>query len=63
MRARTEGFRLALDGDEVGTGHLVTVGRAPEHEVGDGTESDGSLDRLVGGTVLTETDRVVGATR
>ena len=58
---KDRGGRLALDGNEVSTGNLVTVGRAPEHEVGDGTESDGGLDRLVGGAVLTKTDRVVGS--
>lgn len=62
---------LAGEGDDAGgvvggesgvvaAAGLVTVGRAPDHAVGEGTEVGESLDRLVGRAVLTETDGVVG---
>lgn len=51
---------LRLECDEVGSRGLVTVCRAPEREVGDGTEVDGGFDRLVSGAILAETDGIVG---
>ena len=51
---------LGGEGDVVSGGGLVTVSRAPDHHVGQGTEVGKSLDRLVSGTVLTKTDGVVG---
>lgn len=51
---------LGLESDKVGSAALVSVGRTPEREVGDRTQVDRSLDRLMGRSVLTETDRVVG---
>lgn len=53
------GSVLGEDCDQVRGRSLVTVGRAPEGEIGGSTEPGRSLDRLVGGSVLTETDRVV----
>lgn len=54
------GSVLGGEGDVVGSGGLVAVSRAPDHHVGQGTEVGKSLDRLVGGAVLTKTDGVVG---
>lgn len=54
------GTGLLLDGDGVGTSGLVTVSRTEEKEVGGGSAEEELLDRLVSGTVLTETDTVVG---
>lgn len=51
---------LGEDGNEVRSGSLVTVGGSPEGQVGGGSQPSGSLDRLVGWSILTETDRVVG---
>lgn len=51
---------LGGEGDIVGSAGLVAISGAPDHAVGGGAEVGESLDRLVGGTVLTETDRVVG---
>ena len=44
----------------VGSAGLVAVSRAPDHAVGQSTEVSQSLNRLVGRTVLTQTDGVVG---
>lgn len=52
--------RLGGERDVVGGTGLVTVGRTPHHAVGEGTEVSKSLDRLVGRSILTETDGVVG---
>lgn len=54
------GSVLGKDGDEVRGRGLVAVSRSPEGKVGGSSEPSGSLDRLVGRSVLTETDRVVG---
>ena len=54
------GSVLREDRDEVRGRGLVTVRRAPERQVGGRTQPSGSLDGLVGGPVLAETDRVVG---
>lgn len=54
------GSVLGGKGNVVGGAGLVTVGRAPDHAVGQSTEVGQSLDRLVGRTVLTKTDGVVG---
>ena len=51
---------LGEDGNEVRGGSLVTVGRSPEGDVRGGSEPSSGLNRLVRGSVLTETDRVVG---
>lgn len=44
----------------VSSARLVTVGRPPNHAVGESTEVCQSLNRLVGRAVLTQTNRVVG---
>lgn len=51
---------LGSQADVISTAGLVTVGRSPDHGVGESTEVSESLNRLVGRTVLTETDGVVG---
>lgn len=51
---------LGGQGDVVGSGGLVAVGRAPDHVVGESTEVGEGLDRLVSRTVLTKTNGVVG---
>lgn len=48
-----------LESNEVGSGRLVAVSWAPESEVGDSAEMDGSLDWLMGGAILTKADGVV----
>ena len=53
------GGGLRLKSDKVGSRGFVTVGRAPDVHVGCSTEVGESLDRLVGGTVLSKTDRIV----
>lgn len=55
--------RSVLGGDcgVVGSAGLVAVGGTPNHAVREGTEVGQSFDRLVGGTVLTQTDGVVGS--
>lgn len=55
------GSGLGGDGDVVGSGGFVTVGRTPESKVGGGTEVDESLDRLVRWAVLAETNGIVGS--
>ena len=52
---------LGGDGGVVGSGGLVTVSGAPHHAVGESTEVSQGLNRLVSGTVLTQTDGVVGS--
>lgn len=47
--------------DVVSSRGLVAVGGTPEVKVGDGTEVGGSLNWLMGGTILTETDGVVSS--
>jgi hypothetical protein len=51
---------LGGQGNVVGSASLVTVGRAPDHVVGEGTEVSQSLNRLVSRTVLTKSNGVVG---
>ena len=58
--AEDGGRLLAGERRVVRGGGLVAVGRAPDVDVGGGTEVGGDLDGLVSGTVLTETDGVVG---
>jgi hypothetical protein len=58
-KRQDRGSLLRFERDEVRSAALVAVGRAPEREVGDGAEMDGSFDRLMGGAVLAETDGVV----
>lgn len=53
------GCGLGLEGAEVGSRGLVAVGRTPDVDVGHSTEVSESLDRLVGGTVLSKTDGIV----
>lgn len=60
MRAMTEGVFFGRNGLEISSGSLIAVSRTPDHEVGDSTEVGQSLNRLVGRTILTKTDRVVG---
>ena len=43
-----------------GRSGLVAIGRADENQVGDGPQRRQLLDRLVGGAVLADPDRVVG---
>lgn len=51
---------LGGQGGVVGSAGLVAVSWTPDHAVGQGTEVRQGLDRLVGRTVLSQTDRVVG---
>ena len=51
---------LRLEGDHVRSRSLVSVSRSVDLHVGQSPQPSDSLDRLVGGTVLTQTDRVVG---
>lgn len=53
------GSVAGFESDEVGGGGFVAVCWAPECEVGDGAEVDGSLDRLMSRAIFTETDGVV----
>lgn len=48
------------EGDVVGGAGLVSVSWAPDHAVWQGAEVSESLDRLVGWSILTEADGVVG---
>lgn len=52
---------LGGDGGVVGSAGLVAVGGTPNHAIREGTEVGQSFDRLVGRTVLTQTDGVVGS--
>lgn len=52
---------LREDGDEISGRSLVTIGWSPESDVRGSSEPCGSLDRLVGRSVLTETNRVVSS--
>lgn len=52
---------LGLQADEVGGGSLVTVSGSPDLHVGQGSEPCDGFDRLVGRSVFTETDRIVGS--
>lgn len=52
---------LRQDGHEISGRSLVTVGRSPEGQVGGRSQPSGSLDRLVGRSILSETDRVVSS--
>lgn len=52
---------LSSQGRVVSSAGLVTIRRAPDHTVGESTEVSQSLDRLVGGAILTQTDGVVGS--
>lgn len=52
---------LGGDGGVVGSAGLVAVSGTPDHAVGHGTEVSQSLNRLVSGAVLTQTDGVVGS--
>ena len=54
------GGAVGLDGDAPRLGRLVGVGRADHLQLGHGPQRRQLLDRLVGGAVLTEADRVVG---
>lgn len=51
----------ALQSDVVCGGRLVTVSGSPEVDVGDGAEVDTSLDRLMRGSILTETNGIVSS--
>ncbi|ROV88950.1 hypothetical protein VPNG_10195 [Cytospora leucostoma] len=59
-QGQDRGSVLGGQGNVVSSAGLVAIGGAPHHAVGEGTEVGQSLDRLVGRTVLTKTDRVVG---
>lgn len=52
--------RLGGESDVVCGAGLVAVSGTPHHAVGESTEVSKSLDRLVGRSILTETDGVVG---
>jgi hypothetical protein len=52
---------LGGDGGVVGSAGLIAVSGTPDHAVGEGTEVSQSLNRLVSGAVLTQTDGVVGS--
>jgi hypothetical protein len=52
---------LGGNGGVVGSAGLVAVGGTPDHAVGQSTEVSQSLNRLVSGAVLTQTDGVVGS--
>lgn len=54
------GVGLRTESDEVRGGGFITIGRTPDIDVGGSTEMSEGLDWLVGGTVLPETDRIVG---
>ena len=54
------GASLVGESNLVGGARLVAVSRAPDHAVGKSAEVGQGLDRLVSGTVLAETDGVVG---
>lgn len=62
LAGQAEDGRCLLAGERavVGSGGLVAVGRTPDVDVGGGAEVRGDLDGLVSGTVLTETNGVVG---
>ena len=52
---------LGGQGNVVGSAGLVAISGTPDHAVGQSTEVSQSLDRLVSGAVLTQTDGVVGS--
>ena len=61
LAGEDEGGRaVGLDGHAPRLGRLVGVGRADQLQLGHGPQGGELLDRLVGGAVLAETDRVVG---
>ena len=51
---------LRLKSDEVSGGSFVTVSRTPDVNVRSGTEVGESLDRLVGRSVFSKTNGIVG---
>jgi len=51
---------LAGDGRNHGGDSLFGIGRSVDIKIGDNTKSRHSLDRLMGGSILTDTDRIVG---
>jgi len=55
------GSGLGFESDKVGSGGFVTVGRTPDVDVGSSTEVGESLDRLVGRTVFSKTDGIMGS--
>lgn len=55
------GSVLRGQGNVVSGAGLVSVGRAPDHAVGQGAEVSQRLNRLVGRAVLTQTNGVVGS--
>lgn len=54
------GCGLRLESDKVCSRGFVTVSRTPDVNVGSSPEVSESLDRLVGRTVLPETDGIMG---
>ncbi len=59
-REREQGRPVAFDRDPPGPDDLVAVGRAQHGQAGHRPQRGEVLDRLVGRSVLTEPDRVVG---
>jgi len=59
-KGKNGGSGLRFESDEVCSRGFVTVGWTPNVDVGGSTEVGESLDRLVGRTVLSETDGIVG---
>lgn len=49
----------ALESDEVSGRGFVTIGRTPEINVGGGTEMSGGFNRLMSGTIFTETNGIM----
>jgi len=52
---------LRLDGNHVSGRGLVSVGGSPESKVGGSSQPSGGLYGLMGRSVLTKTDGVVGS--
>ena len=60
-QSKDRGGRVAGQSDVVGSAGLVAISRTPAHHVGQSAEVGKSLNGLMGGTVLTKTDGVVGS--
>lgn len=52
---------LRLDGNEVSGRGLVSVGGSPESKVGGSSQPSSGLYGLMGRSILSKTDRVVGS--
>lgn len=62
LTSESENARSVLGGESrvISSAGLISIGRAPDHNVGQSAKVGQSLNGLVGRAILTEADRVVG---